>query len=110
MIVLQDVNIDEEVDVIISEWMGYMLLYEVAVNISVFMIVYRIVRFLRICIPVLFYGLQLYDIFPFLLLACLLFPPPIIEYAGKCDHSKRSLAKTWRFNTSFKCNGILLFV
>jgi len=27
--VLQDVEIDEEVDVIISEWMGYMLLYEV---------------------------------------------------------------------------------
>lgn len=33
MIVLQDVDIDEEVDVIISEWMGYMLLYEVDVNI-----------------------------------------------------------------------------
>ncbi|KAI3744095.1 hypothetical protein L1987_57170 [Smallanthus sonchifolius] len=27
-IALQDVQIDEEVDVIISEWMGYMLLYE----------------------------------------------------------------------------------
>ena len=32
---LQDVEIDEEVDVIISEWMGYMLLYEVLINILV---------------------------------------------------------------------------
>lgn len=31
--VLQDVEIDEEVDVIISEWMGYMLLYEVHIRI-----------------------------------------------------------------------------
>lgn len=28
---IQDVQIDEEVDVIVSEWMGYMLLYEVTV-------------------------------------------------------------------------------
>jgi protein arginine N-methyltransferase 6 len=26
---MQDVEIEEKVDVIISEWMGYMLLYEV---------------------------------------------------------------------------------
>lgn len=26
---VQDLQIDEEVDVIVSEWMGYMLLYEV---------------------------------------------------------------------------------
>lgn len=26
---MQDIQIDEGVDVIISEWMGYMLLYEV---------------------------------------------------------------------------------
>lgn len=31
-ILLQDVDIDEEVDIIISEWMGYMLLYEVNVR------------------------------------------------------------------------------
>jgi protein arginine N-methyltransferase 6 len=30
---MQDVEIDEEVDVIISEWMGYMLLYEVHIRI-----------------------------------------------------------------------------
>jgi len=30
---MQDVEIDEEVDVIISEWMGYMLLYEVRIRI-----------------------------------------------------------------------------
>jgi len=30
---MQDVEIDEEVDVIISEWMGYMLLYEVSIII-----------------------------------------------------------------------------
>jgi len=30
---MQDVEIDEEVDVIISEWMGYMLLYEVLIRI-----------------------------------------------------------------------------
>ena len=29
MWVAQEVQIDEEVDVIVSEWMGYMLLYEV---------------------------------------------------------------------------------
>ncbi|CAA3006319.1 alpha-xylosidase 2, partial [Olea europaea subsp. europaea] len=28
-IAIEDVEIDEEVDVIVSEWMGYMLLYEV---------------------------------------------------------------------------------
>jgi hypothetical protein len=28
-ILMQDVEIEEKVDVIISEWMGYMLLYEV---------------------------------------------------------------------------------
>jgi hypothetical protein len=27
----QDLQIDEEVDVIVSEWMGYMLLYEVII-------------------------------------------------------------------------------
>lgn len=32
---VQDVNIDEEVDVIISEWMGYMLLYEVISQLTV---------------------------------------------------------------------------
>lgn len=33
----QEVQIDEEVDVIISEWMGYMLLYEVFfITISLF--------------------------------------------------------------------------
>lgn len=31
---MQDVNIEEKVDVIISEWMGYMLLYEVYISIS----------------------------------------------------------------------------
>ena len=30
---MQDVEIDEEVDVIISEWMSYMLLYEVLIRI-----------------------------------------------------------------------------
>lgn len=29
---IQDVEIEEKVDVIISEWMGYMLLYEVSIN------------------------------------------------------------------------------
>jgi hypothetical protein len=28
-LVLQDVDVEEKFDVIISEWMGYMLLYEV---------------------------------------------------------------------------------
>jgi len=32
---MQDVNIEEKVDVIISEWMGYMLLYEVYISISI---------------------------------------------------------------------------
>jgi hypothetical protein len=31
----QDVNIEEKVDVIVSEWMGYMLLYEVPFNICI---------------------------------------------------------------------------
>jgi hypothetical protein len=31
-ILFQDVIIEEKVDVIISEWMGYMLLYEVSFN------------------------------------------------------------------------------
>lgn len=35
---MQDVNIDEEVDVIISEWMGYMLLYEVISQLTVVII------------------------------------------------------------------------
>lgn len=30
---MQDVEIEEKVDVIISEWMGYMLLYEVRILI-----------------------------------------------------------------------------
>lgn len=29
MLIMQDVEIDDKVDVIVSEWMGYMLLYEV---------------------------------------------------------------------------------
>lgn len=33
---MQDVNIEEKVDVIISEWMGYMLLYEVGPYFSIF--------------------------------------------------------------------------
>ena len=33
MLFVQDVEINEEVDVIISEWMGYMLLYEVLIRI-----------------------------------------------------------------------------
>jgi hypothetical protein len=32
---MQDVDIEEKVDVIISEWMGYMLLYEVYISISI---------------------------------------------------------------------------
>jgi protein arginine N-methyltransferase 6 len=32
---MQDVSIEEKVDVIISEWMGYMLLYEVYICISI---------------------------------------------------------------------------
>lgn len=32
---LQDVEIDEKVDVIVSEWMGYMLLYEVILHLKV---------------------------------------------------------------------------
>lgn len=35
---MQDVNIGEEVDVIISEWMGYMLLYEVISQLTVVII------------------------------------------------------------------------
>jgi hypothetical protein len=31
---LQDVDVEEKVDVIISEWMGYMLLYEVLLAMS----------------------------------------------------------------------------
>ena len=31
---MQEVNIEEKVDVIISEWMGYMLLYEVCLSFS----------------------------------------------------------------------------
>lgn len=33
---MQDANIEEKVDVIISEWMGYMLLYEVGPYLSDF--------------------------------------------------------------------------
>jgi len=29
---VQDVDLEEKVDVIISEWMGYMLLYEVSIS------------------------------------------------------------------------------
>lgn len=29
---VQEVELDEEVDVIVSEWMGYMLLYEVSTS------------------------------------------------------------------------------
>ena len=56
--ILQDVEIGEEVDVIISEWMGYMLLYEVILHL-------------------LFHDLQLmkhvytyYDLFAFYSRAC----------------------------------------
>lgn len=31
------------------------------------------------------------------------------EHAGQCHLCKRSLAKTWRLNTSFKCYGTSLF-
>lgn len=31
---LQDVEINEKVDVIVSEWMGYMLLYEVIIQLQ----------------------------------------------------------------------------
>jgi protein arginine N-methyltransferase 6 len=30
---VQDVDLEEKVDVIISEWMGYMLLYEVSISV-----------------------------------------------------------------------------
>lgn len=32
---MQEVEIEEKVDVIISEWMGYALLYEVKIEVSV---------------------------------------------------------------------------
>jgi len=45
---MQDVNIEEKVDVIISEWMGYMLLYEVYISISIVWTVGLILCSLRI--------------------------------------------------------------
>lgn len=98
----QDVEIDEEVDVIISEWMGYMLLYEVLGGILTLCSCKSLCcKYFENCImQVLSFTLN--DIFVLRNLF-------LVEHAWECNFCKRSLAKTWWSYSSFICDGIISF-
>lgn len=77
---LQDVEIEEEVDVIVSEWMGYMLLYEVLLQTcrcyifsvsSIFCYVLHLQFQYSICISHIKWGFCLSS---------------LLEHAGECHH------------------------